>query len=46
MTYSLASGDLKDLGWKSDGALHAKLLIFGAVDEVIRDYFIYSYAKR
>jgi hypothetical protein len=40
MTYSLASGDLEDLGWKSDGALHAKLLIFGAVDEVIRDYFI------
>jgi len=35
MTYSLAGGDLKDLGWKSDGALHAKLLIFGAVDEVI-----------
>ncbi len=46
MTYSLASGDLEDLGWKSDGALHAKLLIFGAVDEVIRDYFIHSYAKR
>ena len=41
MTYSLASGDLEDLGWKSDGALHAKLLIFGAVDEVIRDYFIH-----
>jgi hypothetical protein len=40
MTYSLASGDLEDLGWKSDGALHAKLLIFGAVDEVIRDCFI------
>lgn len=40
-TYCLASGDLEDLGWKSDGALHAKLLIFGAVYEVIRDYFIY-----
>jgi hypothetical protein len=37
VTYSLASGDLEDLGWKSDGALHAKLLVFGAVDEVIRD---------
>ena len=37
-TYSLASGDLEDLGWKSDGALHAKLLIFSAVDEVTRDY--------
>jgi hypothetical protein len=37
MTYSLTSGDLKDLGWEPDGALHAELLIFGAVDEVIRD---------
>jgi hypothetical protein len=46
MTYSLASGDLEDLGRKSDGTLHAKLLIFGAVNEVIRDYFIHSYAKR
>ena len=46
MTYSLASGDLEDFGWKSDGALYAKLLIFGAVDEVIRDYVIHSYAKR
>ena len=46
MSYSLASGDLEDLGWKSDGALHAKLLIFGAVDEVIRNYFIHLYAKR
>lgn len=45
MTYCFASGDLEDLGWKSDGALHAKLLIFGAVDEVIRDYFIHSHAK-
>jgi hypothetical protein len=46
MMYSLASGDLEDLGWKSDGALHAKLLIFGAVDEVIRDYIIHSFTKR
>ena len=37
MTYSLASGDLEDLGWKSDGALHAKLFIFGTVDKVIRN---------
>lgn len=37
MTYSLASGDLEDLSRKPDGALHAKLLVFGAVDEVIRD---------
>jgi hypothetical protein len=46
MAYSLASGDFEDLGWESDGALHAKLLIFGAVDEVSRDYSIHSYAKR
>jgi hypothetical protein len=46
MTYSLAGGDLEDLGRKSDGALHAKLLIFGAIDEVIRDCFIHSCAKR
>jgi hypothetical protein len=45
MVYSLASGDLEDLGWKSDGALHAKLLIFGAVDEVIRDYITHSFTK-
>jgi hypothetical protein len=37
MTYSLASGDLEDFGWEPDGALHAKLLVFGTVDEVIRD---------
>lgn len=37
VTYSLAGSDLEDLGWKSDRALHAKLLVFGAVDEVIRD---------
>jgi len=36
-TYSLASGDLEDLGGEPDGALHAKLLVFGAVDEVSRD---------
>jgi hypothetical protein len=46
MTYSLASGDFEDLSWKSDRALHAKLLIFGAVDEVIGDCFIHLYAKR
>jgi len=46
VAYSLASGDLEDLSWKSDRALHTKLLIFGAIDEVIRDYFIHSYAKR
>jgi len=37
VTYSLASGDLKDLGWQSDRAFHAELLVFGAVDEIIRD---------
>ena len=37
MTYSLASGDLEDLGWESDGALQTKLLVLGTVDEVIRD---------
>lgn len=37
MTYSLASGDLENLGGEPDGALHAKLLVFGAVDEVSRD---------
>ena len=37
MTYSLASGDLEDLSWKSDGTLHAKLLVLSAVDKVIRD---------
>jgi len=37
MTYSLTSGDLEDLGREPDGALHAELLVFGAVDEVIRD---------
>ena len=41
MTYSLASGDLEDLGWESDGALQAKLLVFGTVDEVIRDCITY-----
>ena len=35
MSYSLASGDLEDLRWESDGALHAELLVFGPVDEVI-----------
>jgi hypothetical protein len=35
VTYSFARGDLEDLGRKSDGALHAQLLVFGAVDEVI-----------
>jgi len=36
-TYSLTRGNLEDLGWEPDGALHAELLVFGAVDEVIRD---------
>lgn len=35
MTYSLASGDLEDLGGEPGGALHAKLLVFGAVDKVV-----------
>lgn len=30
----LAGGDLEDLGWETNGALHAKLLVLGAVDEV------------
>ena len=37
MAYSLASGDLENLGWKPHGAFYTKLLVFGAVDEVIRD---------
>ena len=41
MTYSLASGDLEDLGWESDGALQTKLLVLGTVDEVIRDCITY-----
>jgi hypothetical protein len=35
MTYSLTSGDLQDLRWEPDGALHAKLLVFGTIDEII-----------
>jgi hypothetical protein len=34
MVYRLAGGDLEDLGREPDGALHAELLVFGAVDEV------------
>jgi hypothetical protein len=35
VTYCLAGGDLEDLGRKTNGALHAQLLILSAVDEVI-----------
>jgi hypothetical protein len=34
VTYGLASGDFEDLRRESDGTLHAKLLVFGAVDEI------------
>jgi len=38
-TRRLAGGDLEDLGGETNGALHAKLLVLGAVDEVIRKLF-------
>jgi hypothetical protein len=34
-TYSLASDDFEDLGREPDGGLHAKLLVLGAIDDVI-----------
>ena len=37
-TYSLASGDLEDLGGETDGALDTELLVLGTVDQVVRDY--------
>ena len=37
-TYSLAGGDLEDLGGETDGALDTELLVLGTVDEVRRDY--------
>ena len=36
-TYSLAGGDLEDLGGETDGALNTELLVLGTVDEVSRD---------
>ena len=36
-TYSLAGGDLKDLGGKTDRALDTELLVLRAVDQVRRD---------
>ena len=34
---SLTGGDLKDLGGETDGALDAKLLVLGTVDELLAD---------
>ena len=36
-TYSLAGGDLEDLGGKADGALDTELLVLGTVDQVSGD---------
>ena len=33
----LTGGDLKDLGGETDGALDAKLLVLGTVDELLAD---------
>jgi len=38
-TRCFASGDLEDLGRKTDGPLDTKLLVLGAVDEVCREFF-------
>ena len=37
VTYSLAGGDLEDLGGEADGALDAELLVLRPVDQVRRD---------
>ena len=37
-THSFTGGDLEDLGWETDRALDAELLVLGTVDEVSGDY--------
>ena len=36
-TYRFAGGDLEHLGGETNGTFHAKLLVLGAVDEIIRN---------
>jgi hypothetical protein len=45
-TCRLAGGDLEDFGGETNGALHAKLLILGAVDQVIRNCFAINHLDR
>ena len=37
-TYSFTGSDLQDFGWETDGTGDTELLVFGAVDQVSRNY--------
>ena len=38
--YSFTGSDLQDFGRETDGTLDTELLVFSAVDQVSRDYFL------